>query len=109
MFDQSISIFQEIDEEFTKTVIKGVFCTSIKGISLESKGEVEANSVKVIVPVENMPNGFEPKEGSYFCKGSVLADYEDSTSLVQSEPTFLIVSCDKMDYGNRPVCLLIGR
>lgn len=109
MFDQSISMFQEIDEEFTKTVIKGVFCTSIKGISLESKGEVEANSIKVVIPVENMPDGFEPKEGCYFCKGKIEGDYEDSTLLTQSEPTFLLISCDKMDYGDRPVYLLVGR
>lgn len=109
MFSKSISIFQDIDDEFTKTVIKGVFCTSIKGISLESKGETEANSIKVVIPLENMPVDFEPREGSYFCKGVVESDYEDSATLIQSEPAFLLISCDKMDYGDKPAYLLTGR
>lgn len=109
MFNRIVTVFKKTKDGCEKHIIHGVFFDSTKGISLENKGEAEACSIKVVIPLKIMSNDIELAEGDYLCKGEISADYADITSLIQSEPAYLIVSCDKRDYGDNPHYFLTGR
>lgn len=108
-FDKTVTVFRNTEDGVVKTAIHGVFVDEIKGISLESKGQAEANSIKVVIPSSNMPNSFEVREGDYICKGQVAANYETIALMRQSEAYFIVQSCDKKDFGSIPNYLIIGR
>jgi len=108
-FDKTITVFRNSDEGAVKTVINGVFVDDIKGISLEARGQAEANSIKVVIPFTSMPDGVEVKEGDYICKGEIITDYTTIADMRKAEPYYIVQSCDKKDYGNTPNYLIIGR
>lgn len=108
-FDKTVTVFRSTEEGCIKQVVNGVFVDDIKGVSLESKGQAEANSIKVVVPFSSMPEGFEIKESDYICKGEVTAEYATVSEMRKSEPYFIVQSCDKKDYGTVPNYLIIGR
>lgn len=108
-FDKTVTVFNNTEEGVAKTVISGVFSDDIKGISLESKGQAEANSIKVVIPASNMPEGFEVSEGDYLCKGNIEKDYESISSMRKNEKYFIVQSCDKKDFGSVPNYLILGR
>lgn len=108
-FDRTVTVFRSTEEGCEKQVIEGVFYDDIKGISLESKGQAEANSIKVVIPLENVPEGFEIKEGDYICKGNITTEYDSVSLMRKSEGYFIVQSCDKKDYGSVPNYLIIGR
>lgn len=108
-FDKTVTVFRSTEEGVVKAVISGVFLDNVKGISLENKGEAEANSIKVVIPASNMPEGFEVEEGDYICKGNIETDYESISSMRKNEECFLVKSCDKKDFGSAPNYLILGR
>ena len=108
-FDRTVTVFKSTEEGCQKQVIVGVFYDDVKGISLESKGQAEANSIKVVIPLSNVPEGFEIKEGDYLCKGEVEADYGSISSMRKNEEYFIVQSCDKKDFGSVPNYLILGR
>lgn len=109
MFNRAVTVFRQTGDGCEKTIITGVFYSDIRGISLESKGEAEACSIKVVIPLESVPKGLEIREGDFLCKGEVEADYANLTSVAQSESSFTVVSCDCKDYGSNPHLLIMGR
>lgn len=109
MFNRAVTVFKKTEDGCERHIIRDVFYDDVKSLSIESKGEAEACSIKVVIPLKNVPDDIELVEGDYLCKGELSADYADFTSLNQSEATYLIVSCDKRDYGNSPHYLLVGR
>lgn len=109
MFNRVVTFFHKTKDGCEKHVINDVFYDEVKSISLESKGEKEANSIKLVIPVDAIGDEREPQEGDYVCKGYIESDYVDLTSMLQSEPAHLIVACDKRDYGSNPHYLITGR
>lgn len=110
MFNRTVTFFHEGADGCEKHIISGVFYDAVKGIGLESKGETEANSIKVVIPIGVMPNNYEPQEGDYICKGKVIDNYDSMTAMKRNQPSaHLLISCDKRDYGSRPHYLIVGR
>lgn len=108
-FTRTITVFKKTKPGCTKQIIDGVFYDDIKAASLESRGQGEANSIKVVIPLKSMPKGYEIREGDYIVKGAVTADYADVSMMRQSEAAHLVTSCDHKDYGDTPNLLILGK
>lgn len=108
-FDRAVTVFKKTAEGCSKQVLEGVFYDDVKGISLESKGQADAYSIKVVIPLTVLPAGFAIKEGDYICKGAVQAEYKTITDMRKAEEYYLIQTCDTKDYGQTPNILVIGR
>lgn len=110
MFNRTMTFFHGVDGGCEKHIIQDIFFDATRGLSLESKGETEATSIKVVIPITPALGGYEPQEGDYVCKGVIEDDYDSLTSMKQAQDSaHLIISCDKRDYGSNPHYLILGK
>ncbi len=105
------------DGKYTRTVIKGVFgkkgvfWQEVKQSNIEKTGLVSADSVKVFIPVENVPDDLNfTTSKDLVVKGEVLTEFNNTspqtiaaslTALKATHDVYAVTVADGKLYGSR--------
>lgn len=124
MFNQSVTIYNKTDEdEYRRTVIKGVFWDSSEGALAQKTGKESADGVQIIIPLfgregylrpkawgKNAEAGWTVKAGDLIALGEGPPEITSARELRNYDDVIVVTHVDRRDYGGDMAHLeVVGR